>query len=77
MRSRSFLPFCRTWENLKKLDNGLKTKITYEISQIDELVDKAGVLVSLCKTKEPDFIELNDLPFSEGDTPQYISHIKG
>ena len=52
------MPFCRTWENLKKLDNALKTKITYEISQIDELIDKAGVLVSLCKTKEPDFIEI-------------------
>ena len=58
MKSHSFLPFCKTWENLKKLDNALKTKITYEISQIDELIDKAGVLVSLCKTKEPGFIEI-------------------
>jgi len=40
------------------LDKALKTKITYEISQIDELIDKAGVLVSLCKNKEPDFIEI-------------------
>lgn len=37
------------------MDKALKTKITYEISQIDELIDKAGVLVSLCKNKEPDF----------------------
>ena len=40
------------------MDKPLKTKITYEISQIDELIDKAGVLVSLCKDKEPDFIEI-------------------
>ena len=40
------------------MDKALKTKITYEISQIDELIDKAGVLVSLCKNKVPDFIEI-------------------
>lgn len=35
-----------------------RAKVRYEISQIDELVEKSQVLVSLCKTKEPDFIEL-------------------
>ena len=40
------------------MDKALKTKITYELSQIDELIEKAGVLVALCKSKEPDFIEI-------------------
>ena len=40
------------------MDKATKTKITYEISQIDELVDKAQVLLSLVKNKEPDFIEI-------------------
>lgn len=33
-------------------------KIDYEISQIDELIDKSKVLISLCKEKEPDFVEI-------------------
>lgn len=44
-------------ENYKKLDNATKTKIKYEISEIDVLLEKSQVLISLCKTKEPDFIE--------------------
>lgn len=38
------------------MDKVAKTKITYEISQIDELVDKSQVLLSLVKNKEPDFL---------------------
>ena len=40
------------------MDEAIKSKIIYEISQIDELIDKSQVLLSLCKTKEPDFIEI-------------------
>lgn len=36
----------------------VKAKIDYEISQIDELISKSEVLLSLCKNKEPDFIEI-------------------
>ncbi|MBQ8678228.1 MAG: hypothetical protein IJ530_00525 [Treponema sp.] len=40
------------------MDNAAKTKINYEISQIDELIDKSQVLLSLVKNKEPDFVEI-------------------
>ena len=40
------------------MDNAIKVKIDYEISQIDELLDKSQVLMSLCKNKEPDFVEI-------------------
>ena len=40
------------------MDNATKAKISYEISQIDELLDKSQVLISLCKNKEPDFVEI-------------------
>ena len=40
------------------MDNAIKAKIDYEISQIDELLDKSQVLMSLCKNKEPDFVEI-------------------
>lgn len=40
------------------MDNAIKAKIDYEISQIDELIDKSQVLISLCKNKEPDFVEI-------------------
>ncbi|MBO7638824.1 MAG: hypothetical protein J6S91_07600 [Treponema sp.] len=40
------------------MDETVKTKIEYEISQIDELIEKSEVLISLCKNKEPDFIEI-------------------
>lgn len=41
------------------MDNSTKLKIEYEISQIDELVNKSQVLISLCKAKSPDFIEIS------------------
>ena len=28
----------------------------YEISQIDELIEKSKILITLCKSKEPDFL---------------------
>jgi len=40
------------------LDNAIKIKINYEISQIDELLEKSQVLLALVKNKEPDFIEI-------------------
>jgi len=41
------------------LDNALKKKISYEISQIDKLVGDAKPLFDLCKLKKPDFIEIS------------------
>lgn len=41
------------------MDDSTKLKIDYEISQIDELMEKSNVLVSLCKSKAPDFIEMS------------------
>ena len=40
------------------MDKSVILKINYEISEIDILVDKSDVLISLCKNKEPDFIEI-------------------
>lgn len=40
------------------MEEATKTKVNYEISQIDELIDKSQVLLSLVKNKEPDFIEI-------------------
>lgn len=40
------------------MDSAERAKIRYEVLQIDELIEKSQVLVSLCKTKESDFIEL-------------------
>ncbi len=40
------------------MDEPVKVKISYELSQIDELLDKAQVLVSLCNNREPDFVEI-------------------
>ena len=40
------------------MDEPEKIKIKYEISQIDELLDKTQVLVSLCRSREPDFVEI-------------------
>lgn len=39
------------------MDNAIKTKIKYEISEIDILLEKSSVLVSLCKSRVPDFVE--------------------
>jgi hypothetical protein len=41
------------------LDNGLKAKIIFEISQIDKLFNDSKPLFDLCKLKTPDFIELS------------------
>ena len=41
-----------------KLDSNVKEKIEYEISRIDKLLSDAQPLLSLCKLKEPDFIEI-------------------
>lgn len=41
------------------MDKNIKSKILYEISEIDTLLEKAAVLVSLCQNKEPDFIEIS------------------
>ena len=40
------------------MDEPVKVKINYELSQIDELLDKAQVLVSLCNNRDPDFVEI-------------------
>lgn len=39
------------------MDSATRTKIEYEISEIDTLLEKSHVLVSLCTAREPDFIE--------------------
>lgn len=37
----------------------IKTKILYEISEIDELLSKSSVLFQKCMVQEPDYIELS------------------
>ena len=39
------------------MDKSVKLKINYEISQIDELIDKSQILIHLVKDKEPEFLE--------------------
>jgi hypothetical protein len=39
------------------LDNFLKEKLEHEIHRIDKLFDNGKLLLDLCKTKEPDFVE--------------------
>ena len=39
------------------MDNALKTKLLFEISQIDKLLDDSKPLFDLYKLKNPDFIE--------------------
>jgi hypothetical protein len=41
------------------LDNGLKTKLLFEISQIDKLLNDGKPLFDLYKLKTPDFIEMS------------------
>jgi len=41
------------------LDNKLKTKLSFEISQIDKLINDNKPLLKLCKEKIPDYIELS------------------
>jgi hypothetical protein len=39
------------------LDDKLKVKIKFEISQIDKLISEAEPLLLICSEREPDFIE--------------------
>ena len=41
------------------MNNELKIKISFEISQIDKLLNESQLLQDLCKLKVPDFIELS------------------
>ena len=41
------------------VDLELKTKILFEISEIDELLSKSSLLLQKCQIHEPDFIELS------------------
>ena len=41
------------------MDKTAQAKILLEISKIDTLIEKSGVLLSKCKIETPDFIELN------------------
>ena len=41
------------------MDNSLKTKLLYEISQIDKLLNDSKPLFDLCKLRVPDFIEIS------------------
>ena len=41
------------------MDEKLKIKILFEISQIDKLLNDGKPLLDLCKLKTPDFIEVS------------------
>lgn len=41
------------------MDDEIKSKINFEISQIDVLLNKSEVLLKKCMLDEPDFIELS------------------
>jgi hypothetical protein len=41
------------------LDNAIRAKILFEISQIDRLLDESKPLLYLCSLKIPDFIEMS------------------
>jgi len=41
------------------LDNKLKAKLSFEISQIDKLISDGNPLLKLCEKKIPDYIELS------------------
>jgi hypothetical protein len=40
------------------LDDVVKTKLLFEISQIDKMLNEGDPLLKLCKLKTPDFIEM-------------------
>ena len=44
---------------MPKLDEKLKLKIVFEISQIDKLLNDSRPLLDLCRLKTPDFIEMS------------------
>ena len=41
------------------MDDKLKAKILFEVSQLDKLLDSGKPLLDLCKLKSPDFIEMS------------------
>lgn len=41
------------------MDSGVKKKIEFEITQLNQLLSDAEPLLSLCKIKVPDFVELS------------------
>jgi len=41
------------------LDNKLKIKLSFEISQIDKLINDSKPLLKLCEEKIPDYIEIS------------------
>lgn len=41
------------------MDDGIKGKISLEITKIDVLVEKSSVLLEKCKITPPDFVELH------------------
>ncbi|GBR75589.1 hypothetical protein NO2_0248 [Candidatus Termititenax persephonae] len=41
------------------MDSGVKRKIEFEITQLDQLLSDAEPLLALCKIKVPDFVELS------------------
>jgi len=41
------------------LDEKLKIRVTFEISQVDKLLNDSKPLLDLCKLKTPDFIEIS------------------
>ena len=47
------------WERWLKLDNKLRIKVLFEISQIEKLLNDSKPLFDLCKIKKPDFIEMS------------------
>ena len=40
------------------MDNVIRQKILFEISQLDEHISKSSVLIQKCKIQEPDYVEL-------------------
>ena len=44
---------------LFKLNEVIKTKVIFEIQQIDKLISQADSLLRVCKLKDPDFIEMS------------------
>jgi hypothetical protein len=41
------------------LDNAVKAKLLFEISQIDKMLNESEPLLKLCKLETPDFIEMS------------------
>ena len=41
------------------MDNRLKAKVLFEVSQIDKLLENSKPLFDLCKLRPPDFVEMS------------------